>query len=74
MMKEQYNQYMKTLKDNLKFQVNHKMVDFQTEINEYKMRIDMLENRVRNCEKTNELNQRLHAENKNLMKQLSNQK
>jgi hypothetical protein len=50
------------------------MVDFQTEINEYKMRIDMLENRVRNCEKTNELNQRLHAENKNLMKQLSNQK
>lgn len=71
MIKEQYSTSIKTLKDNIQFEVDNQIRDYEAQIREYRMRIDNLEERVRACEKVNNINRVLNEENKNLMRKLS---
>lgn len=68
MIKDQYNSSLKTLQTNIQFDIDNKMNDYQSDLKEYKLRIDILEDRLKGFEKLDYLNQRLNEENKRMKK------
>lgn len=71
MIKQKHNALIKTLQENLTMEVNNRLRDYEAEIGQYKIRLDIMEERLKYHERLNEINQRLQSENTKLHRQVA---